>query len=93
MDPEQHDRSLALTSHLPHLLASALAGILPPELNELTAGGFRDTTRIAAGDPSITTPSGGEPGALAIPWTSISVAVMLWVPDDKVAAVICQMPV
>jgi cyclohexadieny/prephenate dehydrogenase len=55
MDPEQHDRSLALTSHLPHLLASALAGILPPELNELTAGGFRDTTRIAAGDPSIWT--------------------------------------
>jgi prephenate dehydrogenase len=55
MDPEQHDRSLALTSHLPHLLASALAGLLPPELNELTAGGFRDTTRIAAGDPSIWT--------------------------------------
>src|SRR5262249_12877032 len=29
MDPEEHDRALALTSHLPHLLASALAGILP----------------------------------------------------------------
>ncbi len=55
MDPEQHDRALALTSHLPHLVAAALAGILPPELHELTATGFRDTTRIAAGDPSLWT--------------------------------------
>jgi cyclohexadieny/prephenate dehydrogenase len=53
MDPEEHDRTLALTSHLPHLVASALAGILPRELQELTATGFRDTTRIAAGDPSL----------------------------------------
>jgi prephenate dehydrogenase len=55
MDPEEHDRALALTSHLPHLTAAALAGILRPELYDLTAGGFRDTTRIAAGDPSIWT--------------------------------------
>jgi prephenate dehydrogenase len=55
MDPEDHDRALALTSHLPHLLAAALAGILPPELHGLTAGGFRDTTRIAAGDPGLWT--------------------------------------
>src|SRR5262249_24102977 len=55
MTPEDHDRALALTSHLPHLVASALAGLLPPELHELTASGFRDTTRIAAGDPSIWT--------------------------------------
>jgi cyclohexadieny/prephenate dehydrogenase len=53
MDPEEHDRALALTSHLPHLVASALAGILPRELQELTATGFRDTTRIAASDPSL----------------------------------------
>jgi prephenate dehydrogenase len=53
MDPEEHDRALALTSHLPHLLASALAGILPEELRELTASGFRDTTRIASGDPPL----------------------------------------
>jgi prephenate dehydrogenase len=53
--PEDHDRALALTSHLPHLVASALAGILPPTLSELTATGFRDTTRIAAGDPAIWT--------------------------------------
>ena len=53
--PEEHDRALALTSHLPHLVASALAGILPPELHDLTATGFRDTTRIAAGDPELWT--------------------------------------
>jgi prephenate dehydrogenase len=55
MSPEDHDRALALTSHLPHLTASALAGILPPEVFELTATGFRDTTRVAAGDPELWT--------------------------------------
>jgi prephenate dehydrogenase len=55
MSPAEHDRALALTSHLPHLLASALAGMLPEALFELAATGFRDTTRIAAGDPSIWT--------------------------------------
>lgn len=55
MDPDEHDRALALTSHLPHLAASALAGILPPELLDLTATGFRDTTRVAAGDPDLWT--------------------------------------
>jgi len=53
LDPESHDRALALTSHLPHLLASALAGILPPQWQPLTATGFRDTTRVAAGDPAL----------------------------------------
>ncbi len=55
MNPQDHDRALALTSHLPHLLASALAGIVSPDLLPLTAGGFRDTTRIAAGDPGLWT--------------------------------------
>jgi prephenate dehydrogenase len=40
---------------LPHLVASALAGLLPPHLHDLTATGFRDTTRVAAGDPTIWT--------------------------------------
>lgn len=53
MGAEEHDRALALTSHLPHLLSSALAGILPPELYDLTATGFRDTTRLAAGQPGL----------------------------------------
>ena len=55
MTPEDHDEALARTSHLPHLVAAALAGMLPLELRELTATGFRDTTRIAAGDPSLWT--------------------------------------
>jgi prephenate dehydrogenase len=53
MSPEEHDRAVAMTSHLPHLIAAALAGILPAELHTLTATGFRDTTRIASGDPSL----------------------------------------
>jgi prephenate dehydrogenase len=55
MDPEDHDRALAWTSHLPHLVAAALAGTLPPEWRELTASGFRDTSRVAAGDPALWT--------------------------------------
>jgi prephenate dehydrogenase len=55
MAPDEHDRALAVTSHLPHLVAAALCGILPPELWDLTATGFRDTTRVAAGDPSLWT--------------------------------------
>jgi prephenate dehydrogenase len=55
MEPEAHDRALALTSHLPHLAASALSSLLPPELRELAATGFRDTTRVAAGDPVLWT--------------------------------------
>src|SRR5579883_3172999 len=53
MDAVEHDRALALTSHLPHLLSSALAGILPPELYDLTATGFRDMTRLASGQPAL----------------------------------------
>lgn len=53
MDADDHDRALALTSHLPHLVSAALAGILPAELYDLTAAGFRDTTRLAAGQPSL----------------------------------------
>jgi prephenate dehydrogenase len=55
MEPEEHDQALALTSHLPHLLAAALAGILPEALHDLTATGFRSTTRVAAGDPALWT--------------------------------------
>ena len=53
MDPEEHDRAVAMTSHLPHLTASALAGVTPPEWLGLTAGGFRDATRVAAGGPEL----------------------------------------
>jgi prephenate dehydrogenase len=55
MDPEEHDRALALTSHVPHLVAAALVSLLKSELFPLTATGFRDTTRVAAGDPALWT--------------------------------------
>jgi prephenate dehydrogenase len=55
MDAADHDRALALTSHLPHLTASALAATVPAELLELTATGFRDATRLAAGSPDVWT--------------------------------------
>jgi prephenate dehydrogenase len=55
MEPEEHDRALALTSHLPHLTASALAATVPAELLDLSATGFRDATRLAAGSPDVWT--------------------------------------
>lgn len=53
MSPITHDRVLAGTSHLPHLVAAALAGVTPQSDLPLTAGGWRDVTRIAAGDPDL----------------------------------------
>ncbi|PYM93279.1 MAG: prephenate dehydrogenase/arogenate dehydrogenase family protein [Candidatus Rokuibacteriota bacterium] len=56
LDPETHDRSVAAISHLPHLIACALvdgAGRVDPAALELAARGFKDTTRIAAGDPDM----------------------------------------
>lgn len=59
LDPERHDRLVATVSHVPHLTAAALMGVADdravehPALKRLAAGGFRDMTRIAAGDPRI----------------------------------------
>ena len=53
MAPDEHDRTLAMTSHLPHVVAAALAGTLTPDKRFFTGTGFRDTTRIAAGDPAL----------------------------------------
>ncbi|MFM8272017.1 MAG: prephenate dehydrogenase [Gemmata sp.] len=53
MNADEHDRVLAVTSHLPHAVASAAAGATPEEWLRLSAGGFRDVTRIAAGDPAL----------------------------------------
>jgi prephenate dehydrogenase len=50
MSPAAHDRALAATSHLPHVIAAALARSTQREDLPLTAGGWRDSTRIAAGD-------------------------------------------
>ncbi len=53
MSPVAHDRALANTSHLPHLLASVLAASTARQDLPLVAGGWRDTTRVAAGDAGL----------------------------------------
>lgn len=55
MSPAAHDQALAMTSHLPHVVAAALATTLSDDNRLLTGTGFRDTTRIAAGDPDLWT--------------------------------------
>jgi len=56
MTPARHDEALAITSHLPHLLAVALANATPTEMLRLTASGWRDMTRIAAAEPALWQP-------------------------------------
>jgi len=51
--PEEHDRALASTSHLPHVVAAAVARVLPPAWRDLSGTGFRDVTRLASGDPDL----------------------------------------
>jgi cyclohexadieny/prephenate dehydrogenase len=60
VDPANHDRILAIISHLPHLIAYTimgtaddLGGHLNSEVLKYAAGGFRDFTRIAASDPTM----------------------------------------
>lgn len=60
MAPEHHDRVLAITSHLPHLIAYSIVGtasdleeVTRSEVIKYSAGGFRDFTRIAASDPTM----------------------------------------
>ncbi len=59
LSPEDHDRLVATVSHVPHLAAAALMGLASERSEEhaavlrLAAGGFRDMTRVAAGDPGI----------------------------------------
>ena len=56
LTPEEHDRAVARTSHLPHLLAVLVAGRLadaPAEHLALSGQGVRDVTRVAAGDPGL----------------------------------------
>ena len=50
MSPRQHDRAIAMTSHLPHVVASVLAASAGKEHLSLVASGWLDTTRIASGD-------------------------------------------
>ncbi len=60
MTPKHHDLVLAITSHLPHLIAYTIVGtadelgeVTSSEVMKFSAGGFRDFTRIAASDPTM----------------------------------------
>ncbi len=60
MTPEHHDMVLAITSHVPHLIAfnivntaAHLERVTASEVIKFSAGGFRDFTRIAASDPTM----------------------------------------
>ena len=60
MSPQHHDMVLAVTSHLPHLIAYTIVGtasdleeVTQSEVIKYSAGGFRDFTRIAASDPTM----------------------------------------
>jgi prephenate dehydrogenase len=53
LSPAEHDVAMAAVSHLPHLLASAIAASTPERYLELCGTGWQDTTRIAAGDPQL----------------------------------------
>jgi cyclohexadieny/prephenate dehydrogenase len=60
MTPDHHDLVLAVTSHLPHLIAYTIVGtadelenVTEAEILKFSAGGFRDFTRIAASDPTM----------------------------------------
>jgi cyclohexadieny/prephenate dehydrogenase len=60
MTPDHHDLVLAITSHLPHLIAYTIVGtadelaqVTSSEVMKFSAGGFRDFTRIAASDPTM----------------------------------------
>jgi len=58
MAPQPHDELVSRSSHLPHVVAAALAGFVlspkwPKQQAALCANGFRDTTRIASGSPEM----------------------------------------
>ena len=53
LSPEEHDEALAYTSHLPHVLAYSLMDSIPKKFLEYSAGGLKDTTRVAASSPQM----------------------------------------
>ncbi|MEZ5268381.1 MAG: prephenate dehydrogenase dimerization domain-containing protein [Microthrixaceae bacterium] len=67
MDPRQHDWVVATVSHVPHITAATLMAVADDRAVEhvalkwLAAGGFRDMTRIAAGDPGSDRHLRGQP--------------------------------
>ena len=55
MQPAEHDRIVAFTSHLPHAVAYSLSGVQKTRYSDLVSTGFTDTTRIASSDAALWT--------------------------------------
>jgi prephenate dehydrogenase len=53
MTAAEHDKAVALVSHLPHVVAFSLAGSVPEKFLKYAAEGFKDTTRVASSDPKL----------------------------------------
>lgn len=53
MTPQQHDSHLAAVSHVPHLMSSLIARMVPDAARPLVGSGWQDITRVAAGDPEM----------------------------------------
>lgn len=53
VEPARHDLLVAQASHLPHVMANITAALLSAEAAPVCAGGFRDTTRVAAGSAAL----------------------------------------
>lgn len=53
LDPIEHDRALARTSHLPHLMAAVTTNCVQPDDLRFSGKGFEDSTRVAAGHPQL----------------------------------------
>lgn len=51
--PEEHDKTLAYVSHLPHIAAYTLMRIMKQDILQYGSGGLKDTTRIAASTPQV----------------------------------------
>jgi prephenate dehydrogenase len=75
LSPAEHDKAVARTSHVPHLLASLVAGTLAgaaPEHLALSGTGIRDVTRVAGGDPQLYSQIiGGNAAAVAALLTEV----------------------
>jgi prephenate dehydrogenase len=55
LSPQDHDAYLAAVSHVPHLMSAAVSRLLPRDAQSLVGSGWRDMTRVAAGDPALWT--------------------------------------
>ncbi len=81
MDPEEHDSYVAAVSHLPLLTSVALFTVAQqsqawPELAQLAAGGFLDTTRLASGEPEMAHDIFLTNGANVVHWLDRYVAML-----------------